>query len=112
MEWSRSDFVTNLRFYMARDKVNQREVAEIAGVSEATVSQWLSKKKYPRIDRVEKLAMYFDIEKSDLLENKENPAMNGGISMQKKELIKFVRSVPDDQVEMILRVMKSILGEE
>lgn len=43
---------------------------------------------------------------------KENPANNDGISEKRKELIDFARSVPEDKAEMILRVMKSILGDD
>ena len=46
----------------------QREIADIVGVTPPTVSEWLSCKKYPRIDKIELLANYFGILKSDLIE--------------------------------------------
>ena len=39
----------------------------------ATVSDWLNEKKYPRIDKIEILANYFKILKSDLIEEKLTP---------------------------------------
>ena len=68
--WSKEVFAKNLRFYMDRAGLNQKEIAEIAGVSAPTVNDWLKAKKYPRIDKIEKLANYFRILKSDLIEEK------------------------------------------
>lgn len=68
--WSKEVFAKNLRFYMERAGLNQKEVAEIAGVSAPTVNDWLKAKKYPRIDKIEKLSNYFRILKSDLIEEK------------------------------------------
>ena len=45
-------------------------------------------------------------------EKKENPAnYYDGISEKRQALIDFAKSVPDDKAEMILKVMKSILGD-
>lgn len=48
----------------------QKDLAEVAGVSAATFNEWLKAKKYPRIDKIDKLADYFGIMKSDLIEEK------------------------------------------
>jgi repressor LexA len=48
----------------------QKELAEIVGVSAPTMNDWLKAKKYPRIDKIDILADYFGILKSDLIEEK------------------------------------------
>ena len=68
VEWSKETFAKNLRRYMEVHDVNQKELAEIVGVSTATINHWVSGKKFPRIDRVERLANYFVCQKSDLIE--------------------------------------------
>ena len=70
--WSHDVFARNLRHYMEREGLNQKEIAEIAGVSAPTVNDWIKAKKYPRIDKIEKLAKRFDILKSDLIEDKSD----------------------------------------
>ena len=55
---------------------NQKEMAEIVGVSAPTFNEWLKAKKFPRIDKVEKLANYFGILKSDLIEDKTEMQKN------------------------------------
>lgn len=60
----------NLRSYMERSNKTQRELAEIVGVAPSTFNDWMKGKKYPRIDKIELLANYFNILKSDLIEDK------------------------------------------
>lgn len=44
-------------------------------------------------------------------DKKENPDEYDGISDKRQALIDFAKSVPDDKAELLLRVMKSILGD-
>lgn len=62
-------FGKNLRRYIDQSGKLDKEVAEAVGVSTATMSEWLNGKKYPRINRIELLAQYFGIQKSDLIED-------------------------------------------
>ena len=68
--WSKEVFAKNLRMYMDRKGKSQKELAEIVGVSAPTIHDWLKAKKYPRIDKIEIMADYFGILKSDLIEEK------------------------------------------
>jgi len=68
--WSKEVFAKNLRYYLERSGKQQKELAEIVGVSAPTINDWIKGKKYPRIDKIEILADYFGILKSDLIEEK------------------------------------------
>lgn len=70
--WSKEVFAKNLRYYMNKADKSQKELAEIVGVSAPTMHDWIKAKKYPRIDKIEILADYFGILKSDLIEEKSN----------------------------------------
>ena len=52
-----------------KDK-SRKDVADAIGVSYYTFTSWVTGKKYPRMDKVEMLADYFGILKSDLIEEK------------------------------------------
>lgn len=60
----------NLKYYIARSGKDRRELSEIWGFPYSTVTEWINGKKYPRIDRIEVMADYFGILKSDLIEEK------------------------------------------
>lgn len=111
-EWSKEVFAKNLRYYMELNGKTQKELADIIGVSAPTMNDWLKAKKYPRIDKIERLAITFGILKSDLIEEKKKPAENDGLSKKKIELMRFAESVPEDKAAWILSLMKSILEGE
>ena len=60
----------NLTYYVERSGRTQKELAETVGVATSTFNDWMKGKKYPRIDKIEMLANYFGILKSDLIEDK------------------------------------------
>ena len=60
----------NLQYFMQKSGKTQKEIAEVIGVSTSTFNDWAKAKKYPRIDKIEALANYFKILKSDLIEEK------------------------------------------
>lgn len=60
----------NLKHYIERSGKDRKELAETWGFPYSTVTDWINGKKYPRIDRIEIMADYFGILKSDLIEEK------------------------------------------
>ena len=70
-------------------------------------------KKYPRIDKIEILANYFGILKSDLIEEvSENgyspsePKLTEG----EKVLLDLFNRVPEDQQQLVLQMIRAALG--
>ena len=66
----------------------------------------------------QKIAAYFGVSVGYLLgeeemgEKKEQSTEIDGLSKNRKALIDFARSVPEDKAEMILQVMKTILQND
>lgn len=107
-------FSKNLQKYMALNGKSRKEVCQALGYSYFTFSDWVNGKKMPRMDKVEQLANYFGIKKSDLIEEtkKEQPTEYDGLSEKRKALMQFAMSVPEDKADMILQVMKTILKND
>ncbi|MCP8969690.1 LexA family protein [Ectobacillus ponti] len=70
LKTQREIFGENLQSLMNAKGVYPRIIAEEIGVSDAAVSQWLAGEKYPRIDKIQKLADYFKVPKSALIEER------------------------------------------
>ncbi|AOP13613.1 XRE family transcriptional regulator [Bacillus sp. FSL K6-1109] len=66
----RQIFAENLKRLIERRKIDQKELARAIGVSDQSVSNWVRGDKYPRIDKVQLIADYFQVNKSDLLEER------------------------------------------
>jgi transcriptional regulator with XRE-family HTH domain len=115
-QWQKALFAKNLRKYMEQSGKNQKELAEIAGVSAPTFNEWINEKKFPRIDKIQKLADYFGILKSDLIEemkpvSQEEPATeDDGLTESQRKLIDFAKGLTEDQAGKVLQLMKSILA--
>lgn len=62
----------NLKRYLKINNITRSQLSESLGISYSTVSDWINGKAYPRIDKIEMMANYFGINKSDLVEDKAN----------------------------------------
>lgn len=58
----------NISYYLSVTGRTQRQMCKDLGFKENTVSDWLNAKTYPRIDKIEKMAIYFNCKKSSLIE--------------------------------------------
>lgn len=109
---NKETFAQNLSYYLKLYGKDQKEVASYIGVANSTFNEWVKAKKYPRIDKVEMLANYFGIQKSDLIEEKEekSPPEEPKLSEGEKALIELFRRVPEDQQELVLGMIRAALG--
>lgn len=107
---NKSTFSRNLKYQMDLNNKSRQEISTALGISYFTITSWANGTKYPRMDKVEMLANYFGCTKSDLIEEQQKePTENDGLTENQIKLMQFVKSVPDDKAEMLLRVMKSIV---
>lgn len=63
-------FAENLKRNLDRKGLNQTDMARDLGFPETTVSNWMKKETYPRPDRLQMMADYFNIRRSELTEEK------------------------------------------
>lgn len=65
-------FSKNLKKYMRINNKEQIDLINDLGFNKSAVSTWCNGTRLPRMDKVQMLADYFGIEKSDLIEDKPN----------------------------------------
>ena len=65
-------FSENLKYYMKINNKTRKEICDALGFAYTTFADWYNGRMYPRIDKVEMLADYFGILKSDLIEDKRH----------------------------------------
>jgi repressor LexA len=58
----------NILYYMNLHGIDRRDFAKALGVPYSSLTDWINGNTYPRIDRIQMMADYFHIEKSDLVE--------------------------------------------
>lgn len=65
-------FSRNLNRYMIKSQKNQNDLVRDLKLDKSTVSTWCNGTRIPRMNKIELLANYFNINKSDLIEEKNN----------------------------------------
>lgn len=106
-------FAENLNYYMDLHQKSRREVSEALDVSYYTFTDWVKGKKYPRMDKVEMLANYFGILKSDLIEEKKPSSLKDvKLSEGEQALIELFRRIPEDKQELVLQMIRVALGNQ
>lgn len=66
----------NIQYYMDLHGKTRSEMCEALGVKYTTFTDWVKGNSYPRIDKIELMANYFGIKKSDLVESHSSDKHN------------------------------------
>lgn len=65
-------FARNLTYFMNLNKKNQTNLSKDLQISKATISSWCNGTRIPRMDKIDILCNYFNIQRSDLMEDNIN----------------------------------------
>lgn len=86
-------FSENLKRLVSSSNLPQREIAKRINVSPQTFNTWIQGIAIPRMSKIQLLADYFNIEKSDLIEDKSNSfESNYDISIMVDDLMNNLNS--------------------
>ena len=89
---NKKTMANNINYYMKKRGVSRTQLSNTLNVAYTTLTDWLNAKTYPRIDKIELLANYFGIEKSDLVEER-NTTSNSYQNISNLERVSFM-SIP------------------
>lgn len=101
----------NIKKYMHKTGKTQKELCTTLGFKESTFSDWVKGKKYPRIDKIERMANFFGISKADLVEEGISQVHSILLSAKEEEIIKDYRQLKDDDREEIEAIIKMKLAK-
>ena len=81
-ERNKKVFARNLNYYLTTRGKTQNDLVRDLEITASTVSDWANGKKYPRVDKMQMLADYFGILKSDLTEEHQEKELTDDIELQ------------------------------
>ena len=104
-------FSQNLKYQMELHGKSRQDISIALGISYFTVTSWVNGTKYPRMDKVEKLADYFGILKSELIEDKNEKISPNEPELTEGEarLIELFRKAPTDRQQLVLQMIETAL---
>ena len=97
-------FIRNLKRYLAETGTRQNTIAQVVGVSTGTISDWMMGRTYPRMDKIQALADYFGIKKSDLV---EEPEVEDEQDAEDREVLDLFHKIPKEKREFVLSIIRS-----
>ena len=98
----RRTFVKQLAYYMRLNNKNQTDLMNDLGLGSSTVSSWCTGAKMPRMGKIQMLADYFNIDKSDLLEEPNSLGVKSNKGVQINVLGKVAAGIPIEAIENIV----------
>lgn len=113
-----------LNYYMDLNKTTQTRLAEYIGVSVATVSNWCKGIKTPRMSKIDKICEFFNIQRSDLLEDKTSDEPSYYTNKETQQLAQEIFDNPDlkilfdttkdcspEDMKKVISMVKAFKGE-
>ena len=95
-EYYKKIFSENLKYYMNKLGKSQIDLVTDFGFDKSTVSTWFNGTRLPRMDKVDALAKYLGIKRSDLIEERtEEPAALVLSDMEVKIIEAYRRCTPE-----------------
>ena len=115
---TRTVFVKNLNELMRRRGKTQADIVTELGVTSATVSNWCTGKKYPRVDVMQRLADFLDVSMSALISETGMNTVDDSDRLEALHqnprlglLFDRQRRMSDEDVEFMLQMADRILKE-
>lgn len=91
-------FSENLRYYMDLKGKNQIDLMYDLDLSSSTVSNWCTGLKLPRMGKIQMLADYLGIRKSDLIEKRTDDTDSYYLNPEAQEMAQFLFENPEYKV--------------
>ena len=101
----------NIQRLMDETGKSRNDLCEALGVKYTTLTDWIKGNTYPRIDKIELMANYFGVSKSDLIEDKTDYE-TFELSTDEKILIEWYRTAPDHDLDFLRRMMAYSQGQK
>ena len=102
---------SNIKKQMLIKGINAKELSKALNVPYTTVLSWIKAEYYPRIDKIEMMADYFGVLKSDLIEDKQKQPEQSELSEVKRALINLIEGLSESEAAVLLASLKSGLGK-
>lgn len=96
-------FAKNLKRVMLEREKSQADIANGIGVSQPTVSSWMTAKKVPRMETIDRLCVFLHCRRSDLMEENNRPLEDA-----RRELVRLAMSAGLENVKTALILLNAL----
>lgn len=106
MDSLRETIRKNIEMYIKKSKYNQAEIAQMLGISKASVTNWIKGTNSPNIEYLDKLCNIFDIQINDIFSSEY-----GGqkITNEEYELLNNYNQLNEEGKEKVLEYINDLI---
>lgn len=104
-EYYKKIFSENLKYYMRKKGVAQIDIVIDLNFDKSAVSTWVNGTRLPRMDKVDALAKYFGVKRSDLIEEHSPEPAAPVLSDVEKRIIEAYRNADPVTQANILKLL-------
>lgn len=109
-------FAKNLNYYIALNGKQQNEIAKDLGVKASTFNMWCRGNAVPQVSKIQKVADYFKIGKSDLIDEKldSDPTFDAKViaDPEMMNMLKKYYELPVGDRDAIKYLIESLHGKK
>ncbi|MBS6264093.1 MAG: helix-turn-helix transcriptional regulator [Clostridium sp.] len=109
-------FAKNLNYYISLNGKQQNEVAKDLNINASTLNMWCKGNSFPGMGKIQVLADYFKVGKSDLIDDKlySDPVMDARILSDTEimDMIKKFYCLSVKDREAIQQIIESLYSKE
>ena len=88
---------------MSKNHLSRQELSIAIGVKYTTLTDWINGNVYPRIDKIELMANYFGISKSDLVEDRTQTVPS--VTPFEFEYVQKIRELDDSSRNFVMSII-------
>jgi transcriptional regulator with XRE-family HTH domain len=88
---------------------SQAELGKLLNRTHTAISMYEQGNRMPDYETMKQISELFNVS-MDYLYEKEKPTDDGELSENKRKLIEWARTVPEDKVDSVLQALQSILA--
>ena len=122
MKENRAIMGQNIRRLLIEKDITRQELSDRLGISYSTLTDWINGNTYPRIDSIERLANFFGVNKSDLVEEKQSEyfydeqtaelARELHQNPRLSVLMSASRKTKPEELEALIRIVETMTDED
>lgn len=102
----------NIKHYLAKDSKSASNMIRDLNLKSTTVYDWINARTYPRIDKLELMASYFNINKLSLIDDHDNSTNDLKVYLDDHPTLTFDGTeIPESEMKIIKRILESMDSE-
>lgn len=109
--YDNSIFAENLKNLMFKKGITAAELSRLVGVHKSSVSDWLSGKSLPRVDKVDRMCVIFNCKREDFAKDKNSTDMSVSDEL-KFAFFGGADGVTDEMIAEVKRYAEYVMDRE